>query len=287
MLALAHCRNSPRKTLGRPPMDGAALAQARAAPLNRRFPSTSTKELAHGRRRPPDPHSFHRRRRRHQASPRPRARPRRAHHRARQQRLLRRCRVPPRDPRLHGPGRRSDRTGTSGSDLPDLKAEFSSAPHVRGAVSMARAQNPDSANSQFFIVQRRRAASSTANIPSGARSRAGWNMSTRCRSASRRASPAGSSRRRFRKSVKKVALITGASAGLGVEFARQLSKRGHRWCSRRGARIGWRRSPKSSAMPARSRSTCRKRTRAAKLIADIEAARRNRSTCWSTMRASD
>ncbi|HYI63282.1 MAG TPA: peptidylprolyl isomerase [Allosphingosinicella sp.] len=42
-------------------------------------------------------------------------------------------------------------TGTSGSDKPDLPAEFSSEPHVRGTASMARAQNPDSANSQFFI----------------------------------------------------------------------------------------------------------------------------------------
>jgi peptidylprolyl isomerase len=43
-------------------------------------------------------------------------------------------------------------TGYHGSDLPNIKAEFSAAPHKRGAVSMARAQNPDSANSQFFIV---------------------------------------------------------------------------------------------------------------------------------------
>ena len=43
-------------------------------------------------------------------------------------------------------------TGMGGSDLPDLKAEFSSEPHVRGVCSMARAQNPNSANSQFFIV---------------------------------------------------------------------------------------------------------------------------------------
>ena len=43
-------------------------------------------------------------------------------------------------------------TGTGGSKLPDLKAEFSNEPHTRGAVSMARAANPDSANSQFFIV---------------------------------------------------------------------------------------------------------------------------------------
>ena len=42
-------------------------------------------------------------------------------------------------------------TGTSGSHLPDLKAEFSREPHVRGTASMARSQNPNSANSQFFI----------------------------------------------------------------------------------------------------------------------------------------
>lgn len=43
-------------------------------------------------------------------------------------------------------------TGMGGSKLPDLKAEFSDEPHIRGAVSMARAMNPNSANSQFFIV---------------------------------------------------------------------------------------------------------------------------------------
>ncbi len=42
-------------------------------------------------------------------------------------------------------------TGMGGSNLPDLKAEFSSEPHVRGTVSAARAANPNSANSQFFI----------------------------------------------------------------------------------------------------------------------------------------
>ncbi len=43
-------------------------------------------------------------------------------------------------------------TGTGGSDLPDLKAEFSAEPHVRGICSMARTSAPNSANSQFFIV---------------------------------------------------------------------------------------------------------------------------------------
>ena len=42
-------------------------------------------------------------------------------------------------------------TGTSGSKLPDLKAEFSAEPHVRGTCSMARTAAPNSANSQFFI----------------------------------------------------------------------------------------------------------------------------------------
>lgn len=43
-------------------------------------------------------------------------------------------------------------TGQGGSPLPDLKAEFNYIPHVRGSVSMARTDQPDSANSQFFIV---------------------------------------------------------------------------------------------------------------------------------------
>jgi peptidylprolyl isomerase len=42
-------------------------------------------------------------------------------------------------------------TGTGGSELPDLQAEFNSEPHVRGTCSMARTSNPHSANSQFFI----------------------------------------------------------------------------------------------------------------------------------------
>ncbi|HEY0147365.1 MAG TPA: peptidylprolyl isomerase [Allosphingosinicella sp.] len=41
--------------------------------------------------------------------------------------------------------------GTGGSSKPDLKAEFSSAPHSRGVASMARTNDPNSANSQFFI----------------------------------------------------------------------------------------------------------------------------------------
>ena len=45
-----------------------------------------------------------------------------------------------------------DLAGTGGSDLPDLKAEFSDVAHNRGVLSMARSSDPNSANSQFFIV---------------------------------------------------------------------------------------------------------------------------------------
>ena len=44
-----------------------------------------------------------------------------------------------------------DLAGTGGSDMPDLKAEFSDTAHVKGVLSMARSSDPNSANSQFFI----------------------------------------------------------------------------------------------------------------------------------------
>ena len=43
-------------------------------------------------------------------------------------------------------------TGEGGSDLPDLKAEFTAVPFMRGVVGAARTNNPDTANSQFFIM---------------------------------------------------------------------------------------------------------------------------------------
>src|SRR5215216_6434035 len=49
-----------------------------------------------------------------------------------------------------GDGQRGD--GTGGSKYPDLPAEFSNVPFRRGIVGMARSQNPNSANSQFFIM---------------------------------------------------------------------------------------------------------------------------------------
>ena len=57
---------------------------------------------------------------------------------------------------VNGNGADTSRTGTGGSKYPNLKQEFNAEPHVRGIASMARSQNPDSANSQFFIVLRRR-----------------------------------------------------------------------------------------------------------------------------------
>lgn len=45
-----------------------------------------------------------------------------------------------------------DMAGMGGSDLPDLPAEFSNVPFERGIIGMARAQDPNSANSQFFIM---------------------------------------------------------------------------------------------------------------------------------------
>lgn len=45
-----------------------------------------------------------------------------------------------------------DRAGTGGSDKPDLPAEFSNVPFTRGVLGMARSQDPNSANSQFFIM---------------------------------------------------------------------------------------------------------------------------------------
>ena len=51
-----------------------------------------------------------------------------------------------------GRGEVSPRSGTGGSELPDLPAEFSDRPFERGVVGMARSQDPDSANSQFFVM---------------------------------------------------------------------------------------------------------------------------------------
>ena len=83
-------------------------------------------------------------------------------------------------------------TGTGGSGK-KLKAEFNAEPHRRGTVSMARAQNPDSGDSQFFICFAD-ASSSTTSTRCGARSPRAWRTSTRSSAASRCAIPTRSSR---------------------------------------------------------------------------------------------
>ena len=60
------------------------------------------------------------------------------------------------------------RAGMGGSELPDLEAEFSDIAFERGVIGMARSQDPNSANSQFFIMFARRRIS-TGNIPLSAR----------------------------------------------------------------------------------------------------------------------
>ena len=84
-------------------------------------------------------------------------------------------------------------TGAGGSPRPDLKAEFSREPHVRGTASMARTNDPNSANSQFFICL------DDCGFLDGQYTVwgevvEGWSMSTRCPRASRRARRARSSR---------------------------------------------------------------------------------------------
>ena len=76
-------------------------------------------------------------------------------------------------------------TGQGGSELPDLKAEFNPMPHVRGTVSMARAQSCSI-----------RASASTRSTPISAGSSPGWTRSTRSTGASRRATRRGSCRPR-------------------------------------------------------------------------------------------
>ena len=52
---------------------------------------------------------------------------------------------------MESPSYNARRAGMGGSDLPDLPAEFSKLPHDRGTIGAARSQDPNSANSQFFI----------------------------------------------------------------------------------------------------------------------------------------
>ena len=75
-----------------------------------------------------------------------------------------------------------NRNGTGGSKYPNLKAEFSNVPYKRGIVGMARTSDPNSANSQFFIMFAD-GRSSTANTPWWARWSTAWMWSTSSRRA--------------------------------------------------------------------------------------------------------
>jgi cyclophilin family peptidyl-prolyl cis-trans isomerase len=66
-------------------------------------------------------------------------------------------------------------TGQGGSQLPDLEAEFNTLPHVRGVVSMARTNEPNSANSQFFIMLQPRLALLDTNYTAFGRVISGMN----------------------------------------------------------------------------------------------------------------
>jgi peptidylprolyl isomerase len=95
-------------------------------------------------------------------------------------------------------------TGRGGSDKPDLPAEFSNEPFVRGTLGMARTSDPNSANSQFFI-----------NFAETPHLNGAWNMSTRSRKASRRPIRTGSSRCGSRP-TSAADVLGGAVAGLSA-----------------------------------------------------------------------
>ena len=106
-----------------------------------------------------------------QAAPRSRARPRRADHRAGQRRLLRRRRVPPRDPRLHGAGRRPHRHRHARLGQAQPQGRILAASRTSAASARWRAPtSPNIGQQPVLHLLRRRDASSTASTPSGARS---------------------------------------------------------------------------------------------------------------------
>ena len=176
-----------------------------------------------------------------------------------EQRLLRQRHLPPRDPGLHGPGRRSDRDRHQrlGPAQPQGRIQPRAA-RPRHLLDGAHVDPtaPTASSSSASTTP----ASSTANIPCGARSRAAWSMSTRCPTGEPPREPGqdrqGEVGRRLTDEPRPVTLITGASAGLGVEFARQL---------RRSAAIGWcsspRRKDRLEALAERARQCPRGRRR--------------------------
>ena len=124
-------------------------------------------------------------------------------------------------------------TGMGGSDKPDLKAEFSArAARPRHLLDGALAE-PEQRQQPVLHLLRRRPLPRQPVHGLGRGRRAAWSMSTRCPRASRRASPgkivkacAEGLKSRVSERAPGSPLITGASAGLGVEFARQCRARG-------------------------------------------------------------
>ena len=191
----------------------------------------TSRSMIDGRRRHPDPYPFQRRRRRHQASPRPGARPCRAHRRPGRKRLLRRRRLPPRHPRLHGPGRRPDRDRHGRLRASRPQGRIQRASRTSAAPARWRARTiPNSANSQFFIcfddaTFLDKQYTVWGQVESGMEHVDALPVGEPPREPGKIVKATASG---FVSDPRPVALITGASAGLGVEFARQLAKRGQR-----------------------------------------------------------
>jgi hypothetical protein len=127
----------------------------RGASRPRRAPPPEHRRPGRGRRRsgqPLDARAVERRHGRHPAAPRPRAATMSSASRRWSAAASTTASLPPRDPRLHGPGRRSQGHRRGRLELPDLKAEFNDLPHLRGVGVDGPRRGPDSANSQFFIM---------------------------------------------------------------------------------------------------------------------------------------
>ena len=165
-------------------------------------------------------------------------------------------------------------TGTSGSDLPNLKAEFSSEPHVRGvcldgpharsrtaptASSSSASTTPRFLDSQYTVWGEVESGMEHVDaLPVGEPPREPGKIVKATITAARRRGRSRADHRRVGRARGRVRAAAARSAAIG-------------WCWRRGARTGSTRWPKSSAMPAPSRSTSSKPDAAAKLMADVEA----------------
>ena len=140
--------------LGGLAMGSSDVHGATLPPPTRPSPRPPRREGHRGRRRAQDEPRHHRLPLQREG----RAEPRRQLQEAGEREVLRRHDVPPRHPELHDPGRRPELEGRRsrattalGGSGKNINAEFNANKHLRGTVSMARAQDPNSASSQFFI----------------------------------------------------------------------------------------------------------------------------------------